>query len=196
MDDWVWIVLGVIVVVGIVGALAFFSARRRSNLKDRFGPEYDRTAEREGSSRGAVKELKGREQRREELDIRPLNPISLERYRQGWNDAQARFVDHPDVALKEADELVVAVMRERGYPVDDFEQQAADVSVDHPHVVENYRGAHSISQKTEVGEASTEEKRQGMVYYRALFEELLETDEGSTSQDGQVGSSVNPTTRT
>jgi hypothetical protein len=195
MDDWIWIVLGVIVVLGVVGVLAALFARRRSNLKERFGPEYDRTAEREGGSREAVKELKEREQRRERLNIRPLNPISLERYRQGWNEAQARFVDHPQVALKEADELVVAVMRERGYPVDDFEQGAADVSVDHPDVVENYRGAHSISRKTESGESSTEEMRQGMVYYRALFEELLETDQGNTSQDGQIGTNTK-TTRT
>ncbi len=182
METLIWIVIGVAVVGIAIAVVTAAAARRRARLKNRFGPEYDRTVDRKGGSRRAVSELKGREQRHEQLEIRPLNPISLERYRRGWNDAQARFVDHPQVALKEADELVVAVMRERGYPVDDFEQRAADVSVDHPHVVENYRGAQAISQKTESGEASTEEMRRAMVHYRELFEELLETEQDTGNE--------------
>ena len=174
MDGWVWLVIAVaVVVIGFV-AYGAWKAKRRSDVKNRFGPEYDRLSSEKGT-RGAVSELSDREKRRDQLDIRPLNNASAERYRESWTQAQARFVDQPDVAIKEADSLVGSVMVERGYPMNDFDQRAADISVDHPKVVTNYRAAHTIAERAEHGDATTEELRQAMVHYRALFEELLET---------------------
>jgi hypothetical protein len=175
MDTWVWIVIAAAVVVAVV-LLAVWVAkqkRRTSQLQEGFGPEYDRTVEAAGSRRRAESELTGREKRREELDIRPLAPGTRDRFADRWRTVQERFVDDPSSALNDAHVLVIEVMRERGYPTDDFEQRAADVSVDHPHVVENYRAAHAISKRDD---ADTEEQRQGLVHYRALFDELLETE--------------------
>jgi len=137
MEPWVWIVLAVaalVLVVVIVWALV--SRRRTRELREQFGPEYERTLERSDGRRAAESELEERRARRERLDIRPLDPAARERYATQWTDVQARFVDQPARALAEAEELVVVVMRERGDPVDDFDQRAWDVSVDHPHVVE------------------------------------------------------------
>jgi hypothetical protein len=175
METWAWIVIAAAVVVAIV-LLALWAAnrkRRTTQLREGFGPEYDRTVEETGSRRKAESELTGREKRREELDIRPLAPGARDRFADRWRTVQERFVDDPDGALREAHELVVLVMAERGYPTDDFEQRAADVSVDHPHVVENYRAAHAISQRDD---ADTEEQRQAMKHYRSLFDELLEAE--------------------
>ena len=171
------IVVAVVVVVAIVGAVAVIGARRRRTrqLRERFGPEYDRALEQHGSRKQAEAELSGREQRREGLDIRPLEREQRERFAEQWLAVQGRFVDEPQEAVRESDRLVREVMRQRGYPVDDFEQRADDVSVDHPHVVENYRAAGRIAERNERGEASTEDLRQATVHYRALFEELLET---------------------
>lgn len=175
MDTWVWILIAAAVVVAIV-LLAMWMAnrtRRTSQLREGFGPEYDRTVEEAGSRRKAESELRDREKRREELDIRPLAPGARDRFADRWRITQQRFVDDPDEALRDAHVLVQEVMTERGYPMDDFEQRAADVSVDHPHVVENYRAAHAISERDS---ADTEEQRQALVHYRALFDELLETE--------------------
>jgi hypothetical protein len=175
MDTWVWIVIAAAVVVAIV-LVAMWAAKRRrrtSELREGFGPEYDRTVEDTGSRRRAESELTDREKRREELDIRPLAPGARDRFADRWRTVQERFVDEPSSALRDAHELVVQVMSERGYPTDDFEQRAADVSVDHPHVVENYRAAHAISQRDD---ADTEEQRQAMKHYRSLFDELLEAE--------------------
>ncbi len=171
------IVVAVVVLVAIVGAVAAIGARRRrtKQLRERFGPEYDRALERHGSRKEAETELTGREQRREGLEIRQLEPEQRERFAEQWLDVQGRFVDAPQEAVRESDRLVREVMRQRGYPVDDFDQRADDVSVDHPHVVENYRAAGRIAERNERGEATTEELRQATVHYRALFEELLET---------------------
>ena len=174
MEMWVWIVIAaaaVLVLLAIVWAAR--RKRRRTHLREGFGPEYDRTVEAAGSKRKADSELAEREKRREELDIRPLATAARDRFANRWSTVQERFVDDPRQALRDAHVLVVEVMRERGYPTDDFEQRAADVSVDHPHVVENYRSAHAI---TERGDSDTEEQRQAMVHYRALFDELLETE--------------------
>jgi len=174
MDTWVWIAIAAAVVVVVL--LAIWTAarkRRRSQLREGFGPEYDRTVEDMGSRRKAESELSDREKRREELDIKPLAPGSRDRFADRWRTIQERFVDDPRAALREAHILVVEVMRERGYPTNDFEQRAADVSVDHPDVVQNYRAANEI---TERGDADTEQQRQGLVHYRALFDELLETE--------------------
>jgi hypothetical protein len=176
VDAWVWILL-VVVIVAVVLLLAWRAAQRR-RLSSRYGDEYERTVAETGGQRQAVSELKAREQRREELDIRPLPSAARERYLQTWSGTQERFVDAPAAAVKEADGLVQEVMRERGYPVDDFEQRAADISVDHPNLVENYRAAHAISLASDHEKATTEDLRQAMVHYRSLFEELLGGDAG------------------
>ena len=171
MDAWVLIVIVVVVIA--VAALAWWAMTRKrtADLRDRFGPEYDRTVQASGDDRRAAEaELAARRERREQLNIRELDPASRARYQQGWTDVQARFVDQPAIAVREADELVLLVMRERGYPMDDFDQRAADVSVDHPQVVEHYREGHDISSRQD---ASTEDLRQAFVHYRALFDELL-----------------------
>jgi ABC-type nickel/cobalt efflux system permease component RcnA len=174
MDTWVWIVIAAAVVVLVLLAIWMAARkRRRSQLQEGFGPEYDRTVDDMGSRRKAESELKDREKRREELDIKPLAPGARDRFADRWRTVQERFVDNPGAALRDAHALVIEVMRERGYPTDDFEQRAADVSVDHPHVVENYRAAHSITQR---GDADTEDQRQALVHYRGLFDELLETE--------------------
>ncbi len=175
MPTWL-IVLIILVVLAIVAYLAvmLMQRRRTEQLRDQFGPEYDRTVAERGDVRGAESDLAERRSRRERLEIRPLSADARSRYADAWRVTQTRFVDQPDDAVQEANRLVMAVMRERGYPVDDFEQQAADVSVDHPAVVENYRAAHAIAEANLAGTATTEDLRQAMVHYRALFEELLE----------------------
>ncbi len=175
MEEWVWVVIvaAVLVVVGLA-AYAAWKAKRTKEAKNQFGPEYEKLSSDKGR-REAVSELSERQKRREELDIRPLSAAAADRYRESWTQAQARFVDQPDVAVKEADSLVTAVMADRGYPMNDFEQRAADVSVDHPDVVKNYRAAHTIADRAEHGDATTEELRQAMVHYRELFDDLLET---------------------
>ena len=177
METWVWIVVIVaVVVIAVIAFLAVQRQRRKSEqLRERFGPEYDRTVSETGKRRSAESELSEREQRRDELDIRPLSDEARERYAGSWRETQERFVDAPSEAVRDADRLVQQVMRERGYPVDNFEQRSADVSVDHPDVVQDYRAAHGISMANEHGEASTEDLREAMIHYRSLFERLLES---------------------
>lgn len=174
-----WVLVLIVVVLLAISAVSFLIARKQKTdrLQGRFGPEYDRTVSESGSKRQAEAELAEREKRRSELEVRPLDPASRERYITAWTNTQARFVDDPAGALSEADRLVQEVMKERGYPVDNFEQRSADISVDHPQVVENYRAAHGISLASNNGQASTEDMRQAMVHYRALFGELLEVRE-------------------
>ena len=178
MDTWVWIVIGVIVAVVALGVL--FSAlrtRRSRSLQDQFGREYDRAVDKAGGRREAERELAERQKRHDELELRPLSPNARERYVQQWQATQGRFVDDPTGAVSEADDLVQRVMRDRGYPVDDFEQRAADISVEHPDLVEKYRTADGIARASERGEASTEDLRHSVRHYRALFVELLEMDD-------------------
>ena len=184
MEDWIWPVAIAVVVLALV-VWAVSRAMKKRRLQQQFGPEYERSSEQHGG-RGAVRELSQRQKRREELDIRPLSPSAWERYRQQWRDTQVRFVDQPELAVREADALVGSVMRERGYPMDDFEQRAADISVDHPQVVENYRAARDISIRSERGEATTEDLRQAMVHFRALLEELLEAKSESNGSNGNT----------
>jgi hypothetical protein len=174
MDTWVWIVIvaAVLLAVALVAYLAANSKKRRG-LQERFGPEYDRTVESADSRRTAESELREREERHEELDIRELSPAARDRYFEQWRVVQVRFVDSPSEAVREADTLVQQVMRDRGYPVDDFDTRADAISVDHPHLVENYRAAHGAWSANERGEATTEDLRQSIVHYRSLFEELL-----------------------
>ena len=166
----------------VIGAIAaWMQQKRRTELKERFGSEYDRTVSEEGDRRAAEKDLADRERKRERLDIVPLSPEAQAKYSESWREVQGQFVDDPADAVNEADGLVTSVMRDRGYPIDDFDQRAEDISVDHPEVVQNYRAAHAVYVKASNGDggASTEDLRQGFVHYRALFTELLETPEES-----------------
>jgi hypothetical protein len=171
MPAWIWVII-VVAVIAVIALVALSAARRRK-VQSRFGPEYGRAVEETGSSRRATSELRQREQRRKELNIVPLSPAARERHTEHWQMVQARFVDSPAGAVREADALVSSVMQERGYPMEDFDQRSADISVDYPHVVENYRAAHGISLANEQEQATTEDLRQAMVHYRSLFEELL-----------------------
>jgi len=175
MPTWGWIVIGIaaaIVLVAVV--LAALRSRQSRELKGRFGPEYDRVAADAPSKREAEAELRERQRRHDELDLRPLDRNDRERFKVRWEDVQARFVDDPPGAVGDADGLIQEVMRKRGYPVDDFEARAADLSVDHPDVVENYRAAHGIAVAHERGNAGTEEQRHAIRHYRALFDSLVE----------------------
>jgi hypothetical protein len=175
MPGWVW----VLIVVGVVLLLALvvwrsMAARRSRSLREKFGPEYDRTLESNDNKRSAESELRKRADRRDELDIRPLPTAARERYVGEWRVVQARFVDDPEGAVRDADMLIQSVMGDRGYPMNDFEQRAADVSVDHPRVVENYREGHRLARNSAMGDGTTEDLRQAMQHYRLLFEELVE----------------------
>jgi hypothetical protein len=175
------ILLWVLVAIAIltVGTVAWLELRKRRSgrLRERFGPEYDRAVETEGDVRRAESALEARARRVKKLHIRPLVSDDAMRFRRAWKDVQTRFVDDPRGAVTEADRLVGEVMTARGYPVGDFEQQVADISVDHPDVVINYRAARDIAVLHERGEAGTEDLRQAMVHYRGLFQDLLETVE-------------------
>jgi hypothetical protein len=174
MPTWAWIVIiaAAVVVLAAVAWAAMSTARRRS-LRDRFGPEYDRAVSDAPTRREAEAELRERERRRDELEIRPLSAADRGRYLREWERVQADFVDDPGGAVAEADALIQRVMRDRGYPVDDFEQRAADLSVDHAEVVEHYRTGHAVARRHAREEADTEELRQALVHYRALFDALL-----------------------
>jgi hypothetical protein len=175
MPVWGWIIIIAVVAIAIVALSArqISASRRSSRLRDRFGPEYDRVAGATGSKRDAESELSAREARRDELDVKPLPDASRERYVEWWRTVQAQFVDDPKGAIGAADQLIQSVMAERGYPVEDFEQRASDLSVDHPDLIQNYRKGHHLAETSRDNGASTEDLRQAMVHYRALFEELL-----------------------
>jgi hypothetical protein len=180
MDAAIWVVIAIVALV-VIGVLVWFAMnkRRSGQLREVFGPEYDRTVEESEGRSAAESELLERQKRVEEFDIRPLDPAERTRFAGRWSAVQSRFVDDPKSALGEADELVTEVMSERGYPMDDFDQRAADVSVDHPRVVEDYRAAHGISERVGSNDATTEDMRQALVHYRALFSELLEESDTS-----------------
>jgi hypothetical protein len=174
MPTWAWILI--IVAAAVIVLLVIWSAvraRRTRTLQGSFGREYDRTVEHEGGRREAERELLERQKRHDALDIRPLPPAARDRYAQQWQETQTRFVDDPAGAVADADRLVQRVMKERGYPTDDFERRASDISVEHPDLVERYRTAHGIAQASEQGRASTEDLRQSVRHYRSLFEVLL-----------------------
>jgi hypothetical protein len=169
-----WIVVGVVVAVVIIALIAYLARRARSQkLQQRFGPEYERTVEATGSEARAESELAAREKRHEKLHILPLTSGARTRYAEEWREVQARFVDEPFGAIAQADTLLHNVMRDRGYPVEDFDQQLDDLSVEHSRDIDHYRAGHAIALRCEARSASTEDSRQAMVHYRALFESLL-----------------------
>jgi hypothetical protein len=170
------IVLAAVVIL-IIALLAWLYMRKRrsktADLRQRFGPEYERAVRDHGSERKAEAKLADREKRVEKLNIRDLDPMEHERFSKQWESVQSRFVDSPKGAVTEADDLVSSLMKTRGYPVSDFDQRAADISVDHPRVVENYRSAHDIALQVGKDSATTEDLRTAMIHYRSLFEELV-----------------------
>jgi hypothetical protein len=170
-------ILGLIVVavLAIVAVIAVVMAqRRKAALRQRFGGEYERAVRERGSERDAQTLLREREKRVEKFHIRPLDAAERQRYAERWRMVQSRFVDDPRGAVLDADDTVAALMGARGYPMADFEQRAADLSVDHAPVVDNYRAAHEIAVRHRQGQGTTEDLRQAMIYYRSLFEDLLE----------------------
>ena len=176
MDPKLIALAAVAVVLVIIIAVALYMRKRKNTtaaLRDRFGSEYDRAVRQQGSERKAQAKLADRETRVEMLKIRDLDLAERDRYLAQWQAVQSRFVDYPKGAVTEADELVCSLMQTRGYPVTDFDQRAADISVDHPRVVENYRSAHDIALRLGRGEASTEDLRTAMIHYRSLFDELV-----------------------
>ena len=165
-----------IFLIGAGLALVFNRRNRSAELRQHFGPEYDHAVKTLGDERKAQAELEGRQKRVEALDIHPLSPGEREHYLAEWRAIQSNFVDEPSQAIVDADRLIQEVMQIRAYPVSNFEQQAADLSVNYPQVVSNYRAAHEIAIKNAQKTADTEELRRAMVFYRSLFEDLLETE--------------------
>jgi hypothetical protein len=174
------IIIAIAVVALIAVAAWAYSVRAsRERLRTRFGPEYDRTLEAVGTPAKADAVLRERAVRVSRFKLHPLSVDQADRFRREWRQIQATFVDNPDEAVRESDRLVTEVMAARGYPAEDFDTRAADLSVDHPTVVENYRVARGLAQRRAQGHAGTEELRQAVVNYRALFDDLLETGEVS-----------------
>jgi hypothetical protein len=181
------VVVLVVVVVLVLAAGAWFVAQqaRRRRLRERFGPEYDRRIQESDDRRVAERELAEREKRHARYDLRPISEAERARYTEQWTFVQEQFVDQPGEAVVAAEQLVVMVMRERGYPVDNFEQQTADLSVEHAHVLDHYRSGHGIRIRHEQAGVSTEELRRALTHYREMFHALLghrgETDAAVTT---------------
>ena len=175
VPTWLWIVIviGALVLVALV-ATASLRGRRTEQLRQGFGPEYDRAVERAGDQSAAEADLRDRQRRHEELELRPLEPFARQGFLDAWQNTQAEFVDNPAIAINDADRLIQSVMRDRGYPVEDFEDRASIVSVDHPVVVERYRRAHAVAMENTDGATDTEHLRRAMHDFRALFVELVE----------------------
>jgi hypothetical protein len=173
------LVIAAVIVLVLVALAAWLWSRRKQSerLVQRFGPEYERTLHEHGDRTKAEAELRSREKRVEKLRIVPLSAADARQFAQSWRELQGRFIDNPKGVLLDADRLVRELMLRRGYPMGDFERRAADISVDHPSVVDHYRAAHTIADRDHRGEANTEDMRQAVVHYRALFDELLEVRE-------------------
>ncbi len=166
----------VLVFIGLLLGMSFSRRNRTERLHNRFGPEYDHTVKTLGDEKKAQAELIGRQKHVEAFDIRPLTAAEREQYMTEWTAVQAKFVDEPGQAILDADQLIIKVMQARNYPVADFDQRAADISVNYPDLVRNYRAAREIALKYDQRMANTEELRQAMIFYRSLFEELLQTE--------------------
>ncbi|HEV2780554.1 MAG TPA: hypothetical protein VGX25_14280 [Actinophytocola sp.] len=166
------IIVAAVVVLALLGWFAWMQMRRRQ-LQEQFGPEYDKALEEGKDRREVERDLAERRKRHDQLDIRPLDAAARDRYSMQWERIQAQFVDDPGGAVTEADRLVTVVMRERGYPTEGYEQQLADLSVRHAAAVGHYRSAHDLTSRSERGRVSTEELREAMTHYRAMFEDLV-----------------------
>jgi hypothetical protein len=174
MSTWLWAVLVIaVVIVAVLILVTAIRNRRSERLREGFGPEYDRAIDRAGDRGAGEAELRDRQARHDELELRPLAPLARKRFMDAWQGTQAEFVDDPAVAISDADRLIQSVMLDRGYPIEDFDDRAALVSVDHPRVVERYRRAHTIAIANAGGDTDTEQLRIAMQDYRALFEELV-----------------------
>jgi hypothetical protein len=176
MNQTTAVVLIVLVLLLVIGAIAYaaWQRKRSAELQQRFGPEYDHTVQQRGRRRTAEAELRQREKEHEQLDLQPLPPQQLERYRAEWAEVQQQFVDDPEQAVRQADRLAARIMADRGYPTHNFEEGAAQVAVDHPEVVQRYRAAHSLAIEQERGQPTTEELRRAVTAYRSLVDVLLE----------------------
>ena len=171
------VVVLVIVAVGVILGVVYSQRKQRSQkLQEHFGPEYEHTVQTTGDEKKAQNELVERQKHVDALDIRPLTAPEHDHYLAAWAAVQSKFVDEPGQAIIDADQLIIEVMQLRAYPVSDFDQRAADISVNYPALVSNYRAAREIANKNKLQQASTEELRQAMIYYRSLFEELLATE--------------------
>jgi hypothetical protein len=186
MDTQSLAIAAVVILALVAIAVWLWSQKQQSRrLEQRFGPEYKRAVDQFGSRPKAEAELMSREKRVEKLSIVPLAPADADRFSQEWKVLQGRFVDNPKGVLLEADQLVRELMLKRGYPMGDFERRAADISVDHPAVVDHYRTAQEIAARDRKGEADTEDLRKAVVHYRALFDDLLEVGEPATTERGK-----------
>ncbi len=176
LDPKLIILAGVVILVIAVLTWLYMQKRRSTtaNLRQKFGPEYGRAVREHGSERKAEAQLVDREKRVEKLNIRDLDPMEYERFSKRWESVQSHFVDSPTGGVAEAEDLVSSLMKARGYPVSDFDQRAADISVDHPGVVENYRSAHETALRIGKDAATTEDLRTAMIHYRSLFQELVQ----------------------
>ncbi|MEU1564069.1 hypothetical protein ABZ504_27070 [Streptomyces mirabilis] len=166
------IIIPIVVVIALAAVAASLLMRRRK-LRERFGPEYERTMEDADSRMAGERELRAREKRHDALDIKPLDSSARDRYTRDWTSTQDEFVDRPEDAVHHADHLVTSLMHERGYPTQDFDQQLKDLSVEHGRTLEHYRAAHDVEALSTRHQATTEQLRGAMVHYRALFDELL-----------------------
>jgi hypothetical protein len=169
------IILALAIVVIALVAVMLFERQKTQKLKTKFGPEYDRLVDKEGSPRRAEAVLDARQKRVAKFQIRHLSKEECSRFTEKWRVVQERFVDDPRQSVAEADQLINEALRARGFPMGDFEQQAADISVEHPQVVEDYRAAHEVAVRDGQGQANTEDLRLAMRHYRDLFEHVLDT---------------------
>jgi hypothetical protein len=185
MSTAVLVVIAVVAVVAATGiGFLLRDSARTLRLRRRFGPEYDRAMARHDNRRAAERDLRARERRHDELDIRPLDDSSRGRYREQWVHVQEQFVDSPEAALGQADRLVITVMGDRGYPTRGFDERVAHLSVEYGRTIDYYRRGHAISCRAERHQASTEDMRQAMVHYRALLEDLLAVASSATRIQG------------
>ncbi len=186
MTTAITLIVIVVVLLALVAGGAYLVRRRQ--LKQRFGPEYDRAVEQTGDRRSAEKELRRRERRHHEFSLRPIPAAEQQRYAQRWQEVQAQFIESPADAVGQADNLVTEVMAARGYPAEGFDQQVADLSVEHAGTLEHYRTAHDLRLRHDREQLGTEDLRQAVMHYRALFAELLDADPTGPTGNGHTSS--------
>jgi hypothetical protein len=195
MPEWSWVLIRAAIVVVVLVALVVTTKRRRTGaLRERFGPEYDRTLNSAGHKRAAEAELHEREERHQQFQVQPLAPAARQRYQDDWRTVQSQFVDDPASSVAAADALIQIVMRERGYPVEDFDRRADDLSVEHPDVVDNYRQGHQLAQASRTPDkTATEDLRRAMRHYRALFDDLVGSSGDANLADRRADATADAT---